>query len=523
MNILRRLFTLALLTLTLGTNCDEPSLDGLSASSLFGQGVSLTYDDFILLPGHIDFAAEDVSIASSLTRNIRLKTPFVSSPMDTVTEAKMAIAMALMGGIGIVHSNNSITEQADIIRAVKRYENGFILDPVVLGPSNTVADVTHTIAQRGFSGFPVTDNGKMRGHLLGVVTKRDIDFESDLSKLVSEVMTKKVITAHEGCSLSKAREVLIQSKKSILPIVNKERELVSLISRKDLKQSKAFPFASKGKDMRLLVGAAVGTRKTDEARIAALVEAGVDLLVIDSSQGDSTYQIDMIRHIKKTHPQIDLIGGNVVTMTQAKNLIDAGVDGLRVGMGSGSICITQEMMAVGRGQATGIYQVAKIAHRHGIPIIADGGIRNSGHILRALSLGANTVMMGSMLAGSEETPGNYFFKDGIRVKQYRGMGSLEAMAKNSAQRYFNDTTEIKVPQGVSGTVIDKGSIKDLIPFFSEALKHAMQDVGASSIEQLALFRESGVLRFEMRTMAAQGEGKVHSLYSHETALQKFSH
>lgn len=416
---------------------DAPLIDGISAANLFGRGVSLTYDDFILLPSHIDFSVDDVSLDTSLTRNIRLKVPFVSSPMDTVTEARMAIAMALMGGIGIVHYNNSVAEQADIVRAVKRYENGFILSPYVLSPDSTIQDMIRISNEMGFSGFPVTDSGKMRGKLLGIATKRDIDFANDLSHLISEVMTKNVITAAEGCSLEEAREILIKSKKSLLPIVNMQGELVALISRKDIRQSKSFPLASKGKDMQLLVGAAVGTRKEDKERVAALAKAGVDVLVVDSSQGDSSYQIEMIRHIKNNYPRIDVIGGNVVTVSQAKNLIEAGVDGLRVGMGSGSICITQEVMAVGRGQATGIYQVAKIAHQHGVSIIADGGIRNSGHILRALSLGADTVMMGSMLAGSEEAPGDFFFQDGIRVKRYRGMGSLDAMAKNAAQRYLN--------------------------------------------------------------------------------------
>lgn len=504
---------------------EEPSVsleaappDGLSAASLFGKGFSLTYDDFILLPAHIDFAVDEVSLETSLTRNIRLKLPFVSSPMDTVTEAKMAINMALLGGIGIVHYNNTIEEQAEIVRSVKRFENGFILEPFVLGPSNTVAEMGQVINQVGFSGFPITDNGKLHGKLLGIATKRDIDFVSDPSTKLSDAMTKQVITASEGTSLEKARKILIDSKKSLLPIVNKQGELIALISRKDMRQSKIFPLASKGKDMHLLVGAAVGTRPDDRKRVDALAAAGVDVLVIDSAQGDSSFQIEMIRYIKTRYPQIDVIGGNVVTVTQAKNLIDAGADGLRVGMGSGSICITQEMMAVGRGQATGIYQVAKFAHRHGVPIIADGGIRNSGHILRALSLGADTVMMGSMLAGSEEAPGDYFLQEGVRVKRYRGMGSLEAMAKNAAQRYFNDTSAIKIPQGVSGTVIDKGSIRTQLPFLAQAVKHGMQDIGVSSVKQLATARDNGSLRFEWRTVAAQGEGKVHSIHTYENPI-----
>lgn len=492
-----------------------PLADGLSAAALFGRGVSLTYDDFILLPGHINFASDEVSLETQLTRNIRLKTPFVSSPMDTVTETKMAIAMALMGGIGIIHYNNSIEEQANMVRVVKRFENGFILDPIVLSASDTILDVINITKQMGFSGFPVTDNGKMHGKLVGIVTKRDIDFVSDLSTPVSQVMTTEVITAFAGSSLEEARNILIKSKKSLLPLINQKKELVALISRKDMKNNKAFPLASKGKDMHLLVGAAIGTRQEDRERLAALSEAGVDVIVIDSSQGDSTYQIEMIRFIKHNYPHIEVIGGNVVAMRQAEHLIEAGVDGLRIGMGSGSICITQEMMAVGRGQATSVFQVASCAHKHGIPVIADGGLRNSGYIFRALALGADTVMMGSMLAGTEEAPGDFFMEKGVRMKKYRGMGSLEAMQIKSAERYLNDSNAIKIPQGVVGVVADKGSIKNLLPFLAEALRHAMQEVGASSLEQLAIQRESGDLRFEWRTAAAQGEGKVHSLYSFE--------
>ena len=492
--------------------------DGLSASNLFGRGASLTYDDFILLPSHIDFAAEDVSLETFLTRNISLKIPFVSSPMDTVTESKMAIAMALLGGVGVIHYNNTIAEQADIVRAVKRYENGFISNPVALSLSHSVQEMIEMVKKTGFSGFPVTEGGNVPGKFLGIITEKDIDLILDTSKKIWEVMSLDVVTAPEGCSLEEAREIFAESKKSLLPVVDCEGDLVSLISRKDLRQSRAFPQASKGRDRRLLVGAAVGTRRDDWARVAALAKEGVDFIVIDSAQGDSEYQIEMIRHIKENYPHIDVIGGNVVTGSQALNLIYAGVDGLRVGMGSGSICITQEVMAVGRGQATGVYQVAKIAHQYGIPIIADGGIRNSGHILRALSLGADTVMMGSMLAGSEESPGEYFFQDGVRLKRYRGMGSLEAMAKNSAQRYLNDTSAIKIPQGVSGMVADKGSVHTLLPFLAQAVKQGMQDIGISSIEQLSDARENGELRFEWRTAASQGEGKVHSLHSYKNPL-----
>lgn len=497
----------------LSNRAQTRSDDGLSADELFGQGASLTYDDFILLPGYIDFSVSDVSLETALTKRIRLKLPYVSSPMDTVTETKMAIEMALMGGIGIIHYNNTIEEQAAMVRAVKRFENGFILSPVVLAPHHTIGEVLEITATLGFSGFPVTDTGTMRGKLLGIITKRDIDFVSDLSLPIREIMTQDVVTGPEDCSLEEARTLLQSSKKSLLPIVNAERELVALIARKDMKNTKEFPLASTDKEMHLLVGAAVGTRPEEKERVAALVAAGVDVIVVDSSQGNSIYQLAMIHHIKRHYPHVDVIGGNVVTTAQARRLIDAGVDALRVGMGSGSICITQEMLAVGRGQATSVYQVAKCAHQHGVPVIADGGIRNSGHVFRALALGCDAVMMGSMLAGTEETPGEYFFKDGARMKRYRGMGSLESMKARSGQRYLIANHAIKVPQGVSGTVIDKGSVRSLLPFLTEAVKHSMQDVGACALGRLASLREQGELRFEWRTASAQSEGKVHSLYS----------
>jgi IMP dehydrogenase len=496
---------------------EERSLsDGLSADEIFGRGFSLTYDDFIILPGHIDFASDDVSLETAFTRNIRLKTPFVSSPMDTVTETKMAIQMALMGGIGVIHYNNSIAEQVEMVRAVKRFENDFILSPVVLSVDQTIEEVIAISKEKGFSGFPITDNGKMQGKLLGIVTKRDIDFITDTSIPISRVMTRDVITADEGCSLEQAREILIKNKKSLLPIINDQGEIVALISRKDIKNSINYPLASRDDEGHLLVAAAIGTRKEDRQRVYALAQAGVDAIIIDSSQGDSIYQIEMVRFIKENFPHIDVIGGNVVAVSQAKSLIEAGVDALRIGMGSGSICITQEVMSVGRGQATAVFQAAVFAHQYGIPVIADGGIRNPGHIFRALSLGADTVMMGSMLAGSEEAPGDYFYENGVRLKKYRGMGSIEAMSKNSAQRYFNDKNMIKVAQGVSGTVPAKGSIRNLILFLSEALRHAMQDAGARSLKQLKEDRGSGKLRFEWRTITSQEEGKVHSLYSYDS-------
>ncbi|MEB3287208.1 MAG: IMP dehydrogenase [Vampirovibrionales bacterium] len=496
-----------------------PPPDGLSAEELFDKGTGYTYDDFILLPGHIDFDADAVTLDTRISRNISLKIPLVSSPMDTVTEAQMAINMALQGGIGIIHYNNSIAEQQEEVLKVKRYKNGFITDPITLSPSHTIADVDQLKSRYGFTGIPVTENGKMNSRLLGIVTSRDIDFLRDRSQPLSSVMTTELVTAPEGCTLEEANTILKDSKKGKLPIVDKNGNLVALISRNDLKKNRDFPLASKSAvNKQLLVGAAIGTREVDRERATALVEAGVDLLIIDSSQGDSLYQLGMIEFLKINHPQVDIVGGNIVTASQAKNLIAAGVDGLRIGMGVGSICTTQEVMAVGRPQATAVYQAARYARQMGIPVIADGGVSTIGHIIKALSLGASMVMMGSMLAGTEEAPGEYFYKDGIRLKKYRGMGSIEAMVKGSASRYFSESDKIRVAQGVSGAVVDKGSIQRYVPYLVQGLRHGLQDIGVSSLSALQNALYEGQLRFELRTNAAQKEGGVHNLYTYEKSV-----
>jgi IMP dehydrogenase len=490
-------------------------VDGETARSLFDRGEGLTYNDFIILPGRITFSLDEVDFSTQITRRIRLRSPLASSPMDTVTESKMAIHLALLGGIGFIHYNNTVEEQVREVRKVKRFENGFITDPCVLGPHNTIRDIDRIREKEGFSGIPITEDGTLRSRLIGIVTNRDIDFETNRDRPLREVMVVNLITAREGISLAEANRILKESKKGKLPIVDDGGRLVSLVSRTDLKKNRDFPDASKDQRKQLRVGAAVSTKESDRERLAALVEAGADVLVIDSAQGDSVFQTGAIEHIKTNYPQVDVLGGNVVTQAQCEHLIDAGADGIRVGMGPGSICITQETMAVGRAQATAVYRTALYCRERGIPVVADGGISSIGFLVKALAIGADAVMMGAMFAGTQEAPGEYFYKDGVRVKKYRGMASIEAFERGGAKRYLADDQNIKVAQGVSGLVVDKGSVLNLVPYMLQGLKQAFQDIGVRTIKELHESLESDRLFFELRSHSAQREGAVHGLFSYQ--------
>ncbi|KAJ1327166.1 inosine-5'-monophosphate dehydrogenase [Batrachochytrium salamandrivorans] len=462
----------------------QPVVDGLAADDLFDVKVSggLTYNDFLILPGYIDFPASAVSLETRITRRFTLKTPFMSSPMDTVTETDMAIHMALNGGLGVIHHNCPIEEQCDMVRKVKKFENGFITDPKCLSPSHKN--------------------------------------ETDQQKLLKDIMTTELVTANKGISLAEANKILSESRKGKLPIVDANGHLTALLARSDLIKTRDHPLASKRDSRQLLCAAAISTHNEDRIRLAALVAAGLDIVVLDSSQGNSSFQIEMIKFIKQTHPHIDVIAGNVVTTEQARSLIAAGADALRIGMGSGSICITQEVMACGRPQGTAVYRVAQYARQFGVPVIADGGISNVGHILKAVSLGASAVMMGSLLAGTTESPGEYFYNDGQRLKKYRGMGSLDAMDKGDAagKRYFSEKDKVKVAQGVSGAVVDKGSVKKYLGYLYAGVQHGLQDIGVKSVTMLQDHVATGLVRFERRSPSAQLEGGVHGLHSFEKRL-----
>jgi len=494
-----------------------------SAEQIFSSSIEYSYNDITILPGFVSFNTNDVDLSGQLTQNIRLKSPFVSSPMDTVTESEQAIAMALEGGIGIIHCNNTIEKQQAEVRRVKTFKNGFVQFPIVFSPNNTIADIRQ--ANHPFSTFPITESGTLHSKLIGIVSTVEYDWP-DLSQntLLKDIMIKKFITLDSPSTLNDAIICLKEHNLKFLPIVDpSSHNLISLICRKDIMTLHQYPLASMDSEGRLLVGASITTRQP-EVRIEALVQAGVDVIVIDSSQGASIFQINTIKYIKEKYPHLQIIGGNVVTARQAKFLIDAGVHGLRVGMSIGSICITSDQLGVGRAQATAVYKVSQFSKQYCtllnipiVPIIADGGIANSGHISKSLTLGANVVLMGSMFAGTDEAPGEIYHENGIRLKKYRGMGSLDSMQSGkTTERYFSSNNGIKVPQGVSGSVICKGSTHQLIPELVQAVKLSFQVIGYRTIHEIHdhLSKDSdNPIYFAIQSNNAQKDAGVHDLYS----------
>ncbi|CAD6206910.1 unnamed protein product [Miscanthus lutarioriparius] len=487
--------------------------DGFAAPRLFSQGISYTYDDVIFLPGYIGFPADAVDLSTRLSRRVPLSVPCVASPMDTVSEAAMATAMASLGAAAVVHGNTEPHAQAAIVRAAKSRRLPFVSSVPFFSPSS--APTLNDFAGNEYA--LVTEHGDSLSTLVGVAVAADAA-SREVPVAVYEYMRPTPRSASASFDFEKAAAFLADEGLDYAPLVSDDGEVVDLITAKDVERIRSYPKLGKpslGADGKFVVAASIGTREDDKGRLERLVKAGANAIVIDSSQGNSIYQLDMIKFAKKMYPEVDLIGGNVVTITQAQNLIQAGADGLRVGMGSGSICTTQEVCAVGRGQATAVYKVSSFAKDHNVPVIADGGISNSGHIVKALSLGASTVMMGSFLAGSHEAPGTYEYKDGRRVKKYRGMGSLEAMTKGSDARYLGDTLKLKVAQGVVGAVADKGSVLRFIPYTMQAVKQGFQDLGADSLQSAHDLLRSETLRLEVRTGAAQVEGGIHGLVSYE--------
>jgi IMP dehydrogenase len=432
--------------------------------------------------------------------------------------------MASVGGAGFLHYNMTEDEQLANLKAVKAHRLGYVTRPEVVDPETPLSFLDELKTRRGFTSVAVTATGAVGGALLGLCSSRDHELVSNRAATVSSVMTPvaSLLVGQASEPIEALEKSLVESKKGKLPVVNADGELVGLLTRASVAEKKLRPppgAPTLDKHGRLFCGAAIGTREGDKARAKALAAAGLDAIILDSSQGDSTYQIAMVAFLKKETPGVDVIAGNVVTQAQARRLLEAGADGLRVGMGSGSICTTQEVCAVGRGQATAVYKCARLASQFGVPILADGGIQNSGHVVKALALGASAAMCGSMFAGTAEAPGEYFLApDGARVKKYRGMGSLDAMAKGSDTRYLSESGHLKVAQGVSGTVKDKGSVCKMVPYLIHGVKQGFQDMGARSNAHAAELREAGDMRMETRTGAAQKEGGVHDMHSYKKLL-----
>jgi IMP dehydrogenase len=466
------------------------SREGIMTESPKFSPVGLTYDDVLLLPAHSDLMPSEADTGARITRKYRLRIPIVSSPMDTVTEARMAIAMARQGGVGVLHRNLSIEDQTQQVDLVKRSEAGMITDPVTCAPEASLADVERLCAHYRISGVPVTSDD---GTLVGIVTNRDIRFESDLSRPVTEVMTPMpLVTAPVGVAAEEALRLLKEHKIEKLPLVDGDGRLRGLITVKDFTKSEKFPNATKDSGGRLVVGAAVGVGEDAKLRAQSLIEAGVDFLIVDTAHGHAQSVLDMVRQVK-ANADIEVIGGNIATRAGAQALIDAGVDGVKVGVGPGSICTTRVVAGVGVPQVTAIYEASLAARPAGIPVIGDGGLQYSGDIAKAIAAGADTVMLGSLLAGCEESPGEMVFVNGKQYKMYRGMGSLGAMRNRergksySKDRYFQDDVlreDKLIPEGIEGQVPFRGPLSAVADQLVGGLRMAMGYCGARTIAEL---------------------------------------
>ena len=470
--------------------------------TIIGEGI--TFDDVLLVPAYSEVTPNMVDLSTYLTKKVKLNIPMMSASMDTVTEHRMAIAMARQGGIGIIHKNMSIEAQAEEVDKVKRSENGVITDPFSLSPEHTLQDADNLMAKFRISGVPITEGTK----LVGIITNRDLKFETDFSKKIKESMTSEgLITAPEGITLEEAKAILAKARKEKLPIVDKDNNLKGLITIKDIEKQIKYPLSAKDAQGRLLCGAGVGITANMMDRVDALVKAHVDVIVVDSAHGHSKNILEAVKNIKKTYPDLQVIAGNVATGEAVKALIDAGADAVKIGIGPGSICTTRVVAGIGVPQITAIMDAYKVAKEYNIPIIADGGIKYSGDMTKAIAAGANVCMMGSIFAGCDESPGTFELYQGRKYKVYRGMGSLAAMENGSKDRYFQEDAKKLVPEGVEGRVAYKGSVEDTVFQLIGGLRSGMGYCGAPNIETL---KETG--KFVKISAASLKESHPHDIH-----------
>ena len=470
--------------------------------TIIGEGI--TFDDVLLVPAYSEVIPNQVDLSTYLTKSIRLNIPMMSAGMDTVTEHRMAIAMSRQGGIGIIHKNMSIQEQAEEVDKVKRSENGVITDPFYLSPDNTLEEANNLMAKFRISGVPITENGK----LVGIITNRDLKFEEDFSKKIKESMTSEnLITAKEGITLEEAKKILAKARKEKLPIVDNDFNLKGLITIKDIEKQIKYPLSSKDSKGRLLCGAALGITANVLDRAQELVNAHVDVVVLDSAHGHSANVLNCVRMIKEKFPDLQVIAGNVATAEATKALIETGADAVKVGIGPGSICTSRVVAGSGVPQITAVMDCYSVAKEYGIPIIADGGIKYSGDMTKAIAAGANVCMMGSMFAGCDESPGTFELYQGRKYKVYRGMGSIAAMENGSKDRYFQSDAKKLVPEGVEGRVAYKGSVEDTVFQLMGGLRSGMGYCGAKDIEYL---KENG--RFIKISAASLKESHPHDIH-----------
>ena len=471
-------------------------------AQIIGEGI--TFDDVLLVPGYSQVIPNQVDLSTNLTKNIKLNIPMMSAGMDTVTEHRMAIAMARQGGIGIIHKNMSIEQQAEEVDKVKRSENGVISDPFSLSPEHTLRDADDLMAKFRISGVPITEGKK----LVGIITNRDLKFETDFSKKIKDSMTSEgLITAKEGITLEEAKKILAKARKEKLPIVDDDFNLKGLITIKDIEKTIKYPLAAKDAQGRLLCGAGVGITANVLDRVKALVEAKVDVVVLDSAHGHSENVLKCLRMIKEAYPDLPVIAGNVATAQGTKDLIEAGADAVKVGIGPGSICTTRVVAGIGVPQITAIMDAYSVAKEYGVPIIADGGIKYSGDMTKALAAGGSVCMMGSIFAGCDEAPGTFELFQGRKYKVYRGMGSIAAMENGSKDRYFQSDAKKLVPEGVEGRVAYKGTVEDTVFQLVGGIRSGMGYCGTETIAEL---REKG--RFVKISPAALKESHPHDIH-----------